>query len=67
MDGILGLDDHGTVVTYNQSMERMLGHAKGEVIGCKHLSALSDPESYGAFEATLDSEQFGGPGPDRSV
>jgi len=32
MDGILGCDDNDTVVTYNQSMEQMLGYPKEEVL-----------------------------------
>jgi DNA-binding NtrC family response regulator len=32
MDGILGCDGNDTVVTYNQSMEQMLGYAKIEVL-----------------------------------
>ena len=32
MDGILGCDDNDTIVTYNQSMEQMLGYPKEDVL-----------------------------------
>lgn len=32
MDGILGCDENNTVVTYNHSMEQMLGYSKADVL-----------------------------------
>ncbi|MBS3731483.1 MAG: response regulator, partial [Desulfobacterales bacterium] len=38
MDGIVGCDAEETIITYNKSMESMLGYTKSEVIRSKTLS-----------------------------
>jgi len=39
LDGIVGVDRHGTVLTFNQSAERMFGYAAREVLG-GHVGVL---------------------------
>ncbi|MBW1852593.1 MAG: response regulator [Deltaproteobacteria bacterium] len=61
MDGILGCDEKGIVVTYNKSMERMLGFSKGEVLNKMSFSRFFLPEDDRQLKEKLVSESFGGP------
>jgi CheY-like chemotaxis protein len=55
MDGILGCDKGGVVVTYNKSLERMLGYSKDEVVRTMPFSKL-----FATGEAERFSEACGG-------
>jgi PAS domain S-box-containing protein len=44
VDGIITIDDHGTVTTFNPAAERIFGYFAGEVIG-QNIKMLM-PEPY---------------------
>lgn len=61
MDGILGCDIDGLVVTFNRNMERISGYTKAEA-----LNRMVFDDFFGADETTelreaLAGEQYGGP------
>jgi PAS domain S-box-containing protein len=60
IDGILGCDRSGKVVTYNRSMEKMLGFPKKEVLGKMSLDRFFPEDSLAAFKEALSSEHYGG-------
>jgi PAS domain S-box-containing protein len=60
IDGILGCDKGGVVVTYNKSLERMLGYTKDEVVRTMSFSQLLAPGEAERFREALASEEFGG-------
>jgi PAS domain S-box-containing protein len=60
MDGILGCDGNDTVVTYNQSMEQILGYAKAEVLHKMTLKHFFPAGKLAHFKAELSSHTFGG-------
>jgi PAS domain S-box-containing protein len=62
MDGILGCDDTDLVITYNQSMEQILGYPKIEVIHKMTFDRFFSPEQAPSFKEKLSSEKFGGQG-----
>jgi len=60
IDGILGCDKGGMVLTYNKSLERMLGFSKEEVVRTMNFSILFAPGEAERFREALASEEFGG-------
>jgi two-component system, NtrC family, sensor kinase len=61
MDGILGCDDQECVITFNRSLERMLGYARGEVRHQMSLGQFFDPDQLARIKTALGAETFGGP------
>ncbi len=45
VDGIITIDDKGTVKSYNPAAERIFGHAPSEVIGKNVKMLMPDPFS----------------------
>jgi two-component system, NtrC family, sensor kinase len=62
MDGILGCDRRGVVVTINRAMERMLGLPRHEVLGKRRVDDFFSPEAFSAVEKDLGEDRYGGPG-----
>jgi len=60
IDGILGCDKGGVVVTFNRSLERMLGYSKDEVVRTMSSSQLFAAGETERFKEALASEEFGG-------
>jgi PAS domain S-box-containing protein len=60
IDGILGCDKGGVVVTYNKSLERMLGYSKDDVVRTMPFSRLFAPGEAERFREALASEESGG-------
>jgi two-component system, NtrC family, sensor kinase len=60
MDGILGCDEMDLVVTYNQSMEQILGYPKIEVIHNMTFDHFFPAEHAARFKEKLAAEKFGG-------
>jgi two-component system, NtrC family, sensor kinase len=60
MDGILGCDDTGLIVTYNQSMEKLLGYAKSRVLNKMKVEAFFKPERFLKLKQDLSGKSFGG-------
>lgn len=61
IDGILGCNASDTVVTYNASLEVMLGFQKSAVLQRMKLSQFFEPADYDAFRKTLADKGQGGP------
>ena len=60
MDGILGCNHDGGVVTYNQSMEKMLGYSKTEVLHKMTLKQFFPAGSEQRFREELAGARYGG-------
>jgi two-component system NtrC family sensor kinase len=60
IDGIMGWDKDGRVVTFNRSMEKMLGFSKQEVRGEASFHAFFPAGAAERFSEALRSEDFGG-------
>jgi PAS domain S-box-containing protein len=60
IDGIMGWDRDGRVVTFNRSMEKMLGFSKQEVRGKVSFHAFFALGAAETFSHALCSEDFGG-------
>jgi len=60
IDGIMACDSTGTTVTFNQSMEAMLGYSQEEVCGNAPLGGFFEEGEAKAFFEKLRSEQYGG-------
>jgi len=60
MDGILGCDETDLVVTYNQSMEQILGYSKVEVVHKMTFGQFFPAEQAARFKDELCAEKFGG-------
>jgi len=60
MDGILGCDSQGMVVTYNQCMQQMLGFTKEEVLHRMTLSNFLSRAEYLDFNVAFSDERYGG-------
>ena len=60
MDGILGCDSEGLVVTFNKSMENMLGYKESEAVRKLSFDSLIDPEGAKAFKKALEGRGYGG-------
>lgn len=60
MDGILGCDETDTVVTYNHSMEKILGYSKREALHKMTLNRIFPAGGVARLKEALDSEKYGG-------
>jgi PAS domain S-box-containing protein len=60
IDGIMGCDKGGMVVTFNKSIERMLGYSKDEVIGKMSFNDFFPVGSAETLKNKLYSEEYGG-------
>jgi len=60
IDGILGCDKEGVVVTYNKSLELMLGFSKDEVVRTMTFPHLFAAGEAKRFKEALFSEENGG-------
>jgi len=60
MDGILGCNEKEVVVTFNKSMEQMLGFSKNEVINKLSIDRFFLPEKVQNLKAALADESYGG-------
>ncbi|MBL7177793.1 MAG: response regulator [Desulfobacteraceae bacterium] len=60
IDGIMGCDKDGKVVTFNKSIERMLGYSKGEVLGKMPFNVFFPVGEAEKLKEELYSEKYGG-------
>ena len=60
MDGILGCDEEGRVIIFNQSLQQMLGYGQDTDFKALTLAALFAAENYRAFFEALDGPGYGG-------
>jgi PAS domain S-box-containing protein len=60
MDGILGCDETDLIVTYNQSMEKLLGYAKSQVLKKMKVEAFFKPKRFLKLKQDLSGKNFGG-------
>lgn len=60
MDAILGCDRSGKVVTFNRSMEQMLGLARAEVLHRASLERFFNQAEYRRFQEDLAATDYGG-------
>ena len=61
MDGILGCDDEERVVTFNRSMERLLGIHREEVLYTARFEQFFPPGEAERLKRELAGDGFGGP------
>ncbi len=61
MDGILGCDGSGKVVTFNRSMEQMLGFDRAEVLNQATMDHFFSQAEYRRFQEDLAASGHGGP------
>jgi len=61
MDGICGCDGSGKVVTFNRSMERMLGLDRASVLNQATLEHFFSPAEYRRVREDLAASGHGGP------
>ncbi|MCF8063362.1 MAG: response regulator [Deltaproteobacteria bacterium] len=62
MDGILGCDRDGTVITFNRALEEMLGLSRYEVLGRRRVEAFFAEGDLRALERDLAEDRYGGAG-----
>ncbi|RLC03185.1 MAG: hypothetical protein DRH34_06135 [Deltaproteobacteria bacterium] len=60
MDGILGCDENDIIITYNRSMENLLGYPKAHVLKKMRVMAFFKPEWFLKLREDLVSSDFGG-------
>jgi len=60
MDGIMGLDVEGQVVTFNRSLEQMLGYSKGEVLHTLPIYRFFPRSAAVDFKEAVASDAYGG-------
>jgi two-component system NtrC family sensor kinase len=60
MDGILACDGNNIVVTFNRSMEKILGYAKAEVLHTKTLGQFFASGELERFQQELSNNMYGG-------
>ncbi|CAB5153968.1 hypothetical protein D3OALGA1CA_4599 [Olavius algarvensis associated proteobacterium Delta 3] len=60
MDGIMGLDAEGQVLTFNRSLEQMLGYTKGEVLHTLKIDGFFPDGGADKFKSYLVSDAYGG-------
>ena len=58
--GILGCDDTDTVVTYNQSMEQIVGYLKKEVLQKMTFAQFFSAKKAARLKENLASDKYGG-------
>ncbi|MEJ2038606.1 MAG: response regulator [Desulfosarcinaceae bacterium] len=63
IDGILGCNTEESVVTFNRSMEKMLGWPRQDILHCKSLNDLFEATAYSNF--CRDLERGNGAGENR--
>jgi PAS domain S-box-containing protein len=59
-DGIMGSDKDGKVITFNKSLEKMLGYSKDAVVRKMTLDQLFPVGAAQEFRKELYSEEYGG-------
>jgi len=62
MDGILACDRDGMAITFNKSLERMLGYSKNDVLGTMSLDRFFPPGQATKIKEALHSEKYEGKG-----
>ena len=60
LDGILACDAQNTIVTFNRSMERMLGYDRAQVVHRKSLDTLLAAGESDRLKQALADERYGG-------
>jgi two-component system, NtrC family, sensor kinase len=60
MDGIMGCDRDCKIITFNRSLEQMLGYTKVEVLGLKAIESFFPMGEAEKFRDKLHSEEYGG-------
>lgn len=60
MDGILGCDENDIIVTYNKSMEMLLGYPKVLVLKQMKVDRFFSPDRFLQFKTDLSGSNFGG-------
>ena len=60
MDGILACDESRIIVTFNRSMEKMLGYAKAEALHAMTIDRFFASGEYERFQKELSNEMYGG-------
>jgi PAS domain S-box-containing protein len=60
MDGILGCDENDIIVTYNKSMEMLLGYPKALVLKQMKVDDFFSPDRFLQFKKDLFDSDFGG-------
>ncbi len=60
MDGILGCDENDIIVTYNRSMEKLLGYPKAPVLKKMKVMTFFQPALFLKLKENLSSSDFGG-------
>ena len=60
IDGIVGCNPDGVIVTFNRSMEQLLGYRKETVINRKTLKEIFAPGTFEKFYEELTGSEFGG-------
>ena len=60
MDGILGCDENDKVVTFNQSMEKILGFTKAETLQKMDLGQFFKAGEEKRFKKELSHDRYGG-------
>ena len=59
IDGILACGRDGMVITFNKSLEQMLGYTKGEVLGAKPFDHFFAPGQAARIRQALYSDEYG--------
>jgi PAS domain S-box-containing protein len=62
IDGIMACDQRGIVITFNKSLERMLGYSKNDVLGTMSLDQFFPPGQATKIKGALHSEKYEGKG-----
>ncbi|WP_457552773.1 response regulator [Desulfobacula sp.] len=60
MDGILGCDENDIIVTYNRSMEKLLGYPKVQVLKKMKITSFFQPALFLKLKENLSNSNFGG-------
>lgn len=60
MDGIIGCDEKDIVVSFNKSMERILGYPKNEVLFKMSLDRFFFPGEVNRLKEAIKGEKYGG-------
>jgi two-component system NtrC family sensor kinase len=60
IDGIMGCDRNGKIVTFNKSMEKILGYFQDEVVGKMFFDQFFQVGEAEKFKENLYGEEYGG-------